>query len=180
LAGLILFALGPPTTGSHNPKNMKILKKIKPLSANSGVFEQSSLLSLTRPDEKKHTRRRKPKAAPVADNPGLWQRVAPGATWKDCITHGKVECPDLKELAYRNGSVHIAAHCPECACYLGNVRQVREEITDPAALLERFREYRRQARAAGHKDGSAWHRFRHDFGRNPDRAWMAGENGGAK
>ena len=180
MAGLINFVLGPPTTGSHNPKNMKIPIKEKPLSANSGVSEQSSLLSLTGSDEKKHTRRRKSKPAPVADNPGLWQRVAPGAKWRECVTHGAIECPDLKELKYRTEAVHIAAHCPECGCYLGNLKQVREEITDPAVLLERFREYRRQARAAGHKDGSAWHRFRHDFGRNPDRAWLAGENGGAK
>jgi hypothetical protein len=159
---------------------MKIPLKEKPRRCNVEASEPKLNLALNETDNTQHKPQRKAKKGPVTDNPDLWKRVAPGAKWRECVTHGAVECPDLKELKYRTEAVHVAAHCPECGCYLGNLKQVREEITDPAVLLERFREYRRQARAAGHMDGSAWHRFRHDFGRNPDRAWMAGENGGAK
>ena len=76
--------------------------------------------------------------------------------------------------------MHIQASCPECGCYLGNVKQKVEHIMDAATLAQRYIEYRQQALAAGHKPGSAWYRFRHDFGRNPDPAWLNGDKEGAK
>jgi hypothetical protein len=151
-----------------------------PRRANVEVLEPKLRLALIPEDTADTTPKRKPKVKPVPDNTDLWQRVAPGARWRDCVTHGPVECPDLSERTYKGGITHIQAGCPSCGCYLGNVKQRVESIQDPAALAQRYMEYRRQALAAGHKPGSAWYRFRHDFGRNPDPKWLNGDKGGAR
>ena len=115
---------------------------------------------------------RKPKREPVADNPSLWGKVEPQAQWRPCVTHGSVNRPTLRERTYRNGTVHLEATCPFCGCYLGNVQQIKPVITNTAQLAAWYMVYRCQAMAAGHRVGSAWHRFRHDFGRDPDPSWV--------
>jgi hypothetical protein len=120
----------------------------------------------------------KGKALP-ADNPALWAKVAPGARWRDCVTHGKVELPDISARHLRTGS-HIAATCPKCGCYLGWLPQKRETTTHTdAELAAIFADYGRQAAAAGHRPGEAYHRFRHDFGREPLPAWSVPAKGDA-
>lgn len=109
------YGRAPLNLNQHDPMKIPINKT--PRRANVEVLEPKLRLALIPEDTADTTPKRKPKVKPVPDNTDLWQRVAPGARWRDCVTHGPVECPDLAARTYKGGITHIQAGCPSCGCY---------------------------------------------------------------
>ncbi len=53
----------------------------------------------------------------------LRKRVSPTAKWRPCVVCGPVERPTFSKKRMRDGSLYVAAKCPQCACFLGYVPQ---------------------------------------------------------
>jgi hypothetical protein len=120
---------------------------------------------------KNTTRVKAPTKLPPADDV-MWSRVAPAAAWRNCLQHGYAARPAVRERHYPTSGTHLEALCPECGKHLGYLSQRKpERATSEATMAAEFQFYQRHAKAKGYKPGSAYYRFRHNFGRDPDPAW---------